>query len=267
MYNISQILNYSITQLKNNNLPSPRLDSEVILMNVLNVNKTFLYAHPEYEISDDKISTINGYINRRSKKEPIAYIIGQKEFYGLTFKVNSNVLIPRPETEHMVDYIINNIPQNASLLDICTGTGCIPVSIKYYRPHIKVAFSDISKLALDIAIYNYKTHIGKKPVNYKSDLFSNIPKNKKYNYISANPPYVKTDIYNFLEENVKNYEPRLALDGGISGLRYYSQIIKESHSYLTNNGKLVLEIDPEVYPGLEKLLKDTNNSKNFILEK
>ncbi len=249
---IKEVLSRASNQLRKHKIKSYQLDSIVLLIDTLKVDKVFLYSHDNYNLSKNEFYEYQEKINRRIKREPIAYIIENKEFFGLNFRVNKNVLIPRPETELIVEYIINNISHNGSLLDICTGTGCIPISVKYHRKDIKVYLSDISVKALDIAIENYKTILKKDPIYYESDLFKNIPQKFKFDCISANPPYVKSNDISMLDIDIKNYEPLVALDGGIDGCNYYKNILDNAIKHLNPNGILIMEIDDKVYDNIKQ---------------
>ena len=257
---VKEALKFASSELLKHEILSSRIDAEVILSALMGVEKVFLYANDDVEIPEDKLSKFFSYVERRVKKEPIAYIVGFKEFYGLNFKVDSNVLIPRPETEHLVQYIIDELPNDSALLDICTGSGCIPVAVKYNRPDLSVFFSDVSEFALRLARENYSSIIGQEPLFFHSDMFESIPDGKKFDFISANPPYIYTETYYSLIDDVRKYEPRLALDGGDSGLDYYRIILEETYKFLKTSGKIVIEIDPYVCGGIVDIL---NNSAHL----
>jgi len=264
---IKEAYDYALLELQKNNILSPRLDTEVLLSHTLNVDKTFIYSNDNYELSNDNIDLFYSLVKRRISKEPIAYIVGHKEFYGLQFKVNQNVLIPRPETEHLVQYIIDKAPRKSTLLDICTGSGCIPISVEVNRRDISTFFSDISKTAIEVAKDNYREIRKKEPFYFISDMFKSIPKDFKFNIISANTPYVKSGDLLTVDESIKWYEPKLALDGGKDGLDYYKILFKEAYKFLYHLGEIVIEIDPFVYSGIITIINSYNGLykiKNII---
>lgn len=252
---------------KSKNIDTYKIDAVVLLYNSLDVDKSFIYSHDDYEIPETKLKIFNKYIQRRTNNEPISYIIKKKEFYALDFYIDQNVLIPRPETEHIVEYIINNAPLSCSLLDVCTGSGCIPTAVKYHRNDISIEFSDISRKAIDIAIGNYKKITNESPCYYISDIFHNIPTQNKYNIICSNPPYIKSSMINTLSKDVKNYEPIIALDGGKDGLKYYFEIIEKAPKYLLDNGKLIFEIDEYVSKDIINKIKHDKRISHYNIIK
>lgn len=187
-------------------------------------------------------------IEKRISGIPFAYITGHKEFMKLDFKVNENVLIPRPETELLVNEVLIRKPN--TLLDMCTGSGCIAISAAYYGKMERVMAADISEKALNVAREN-ATKNNVKVEFIKSDLFENIT--EKYDIIVSNPPYIKTDVIETLEIDVKK-EPYIALDGGVDGLDFYRRIISEANKYLNANGYLMLEIGYDQGEEVKELL-------------
>ena len=228
---------------------------------VLCFNKSQLYLNTDYILSDDELTKFIDYFNRRLKNEPIAYIVGKCEFMGLDFLLDENTLIPRGDTEILVEKAIEIINDNnfKDVLDIGTGSGDIAISLAKYC-NINVDAVDINVNALDMAKKNASLNATKNINFIQSDIFSNI--NKKYDIIVSNPPYIKTNEILKLETNVKDFEPLLALDGGESGLIFYENIINNSKNYLNENGYLLFEIGYEQAEDVEKILK--NNSFNNI---
>lgn len=237
--------------LKKNNIDER--EARLLLAFVLNVSSDELIRTKE--ITEDKFKEYQNALNRRVQGTPFSYITGEKEFMKLKFKVNENVLIPRPETEILVEEVLKYKAKN--VLDVCTGSGCIAVSIAYYNEQTKVSALDISEAALEIAKGNAKLN-GVDVEFICSDLFENI--NKKYDIIVSNPPYIETSIIDTLEEEVKN-EPHIALDGGADGLEFYRRIAKEAHEYLKENGTLLFEIGYNQGERVSRLLME-NDYKN-----
>lgn len=230
-------------------------EARLLLAHTLNISKEELLIKKECKSEEAKL--FYNLINRRISGEPYAYVIGYKEFMGLKFIVNRNVLIPREDTEILVQTVISGINDRKNILDMCTGNGCIAISLSHYINDLNIVAVDISSEALEIAIQNAAAHKAK--IKFiKSDLFNNIKEYKnKFDIIVSNPPYIKSDdIYN-LQTEVKN-EPIIALDGGKSGLEMYENIISEAYKYLANNGLVFFEIGYNQAKDVEKILIDNN---------
>ena len=227
--NYIEILNKSQKELKKLKIPSPSLDCEILLSKVLNVKREYLLTNLDKKITEKEKNFFIKCVNRRKKKEPIAYIVGHKEFWKYKFKVNKNVLIPRPETEILVEEAIANIPINSSfrILDVGTGSGCILLSVLKERKKCYGIGTDISNHAIKVAKFNAKIqHLENRCKFYQADI-DNIS-SYKYDLITSNPPYIiKSKIKN-LEEDVKCFEPRLALDGGYDGISVIKLLINKS---------------------------------------
>lgn len=218
-----------------------RFDFDLLLADVLKMNRASLYAHGDKNLSIAEIESLKQKLIRRLNGEPFAYIVGHKAFMDLDLMVNENVLIPRPETEILVESVIERLKQinePIKIADIGTGSGAIALSIKKYLPNAQVHAIDISQKALEVARQNsIKNNL---PIEFHhGDLFEPI-KDKKFQAIVSNPPYIPSDVVTDLE--VSKFEPRLALDGGIDGLNFYRRLIAESESLLTDEGFLAFEI-------------------------
>ena len=259
--------------LKAVNNKSASNDARVILSNVLNCSKIFLIANYDYQLTEDEEAKFAELIELRAKGVPLQYITGKQEFMSLQFKVNSNVLIPRQETEILVetiiDYIKNkrgilkernavskkntnsgnkadsvsiNRSDDISILEIGTGSGCIAVSLAYYIQDCFITATDISEDAIQTARLNASLNGVKEKIDFVvSDLFENVG-NKKFDAIVSNPPYIAKKDIESLDVEVKKYEPIIALDGGIDGLDFYRAIIQKAPDYLKEDGILVFEI-------------------------
>ena len=231
------------------------LDIYPLLSHALMKTKEFIFTHPEYEPSRVELRKWDEYKKRRKKGEPVAYITGEKEFYSLPFKVSRDTLIPRPETELLVDEILDRKPQH--LLDIGTGTGNIAISVKYHLISCFVTVTDISENILEIARDNAWSILGTHDIQFiKSDFFSNL-KGEKYDIIVSNPPYIVRERLAELQTEVRDWEPLGALDGGVDGLDAYRAILKVGWKYLVERGAVLLEVDPEILKGIFELLKGT----------
>ncbi|MBR6505186.1 MAG: peptide chain release factor N(5)-glutamine methyltransferase [Clostridia bacterium] len=239
MYTIKETIKQGTEMLKNTQ-DKPILMSRLILQFVLKKEKEYLILHDEELITVEDYNKFIEYINKLNKGIPIQYITNEQEFMKLKFYVDENVLIPQPDTEILVENVLNLIDdKKVELLDLCTGSGAIAVSIAKYSKNAKVIGTDVSKEALKIARLNRDNNNAQ--VEFiLSDMFENL-KNKKFDFIVSNPPYIKTAEIENLSDEVKN-EPHLALDGGQDGLDFYRIIIEEGYKYLNKNGYICLEI-------------------------
>ena len=256
---IKEALYACINNLKENNIDEAHSKARRLLAFTLNVPKEYLIINNEKELSKQDFEYYKNYITRLINGEPIQYIIGKQEFMGIEFNVNKDVLIPQPDTEILVEETIKIAKEynKPKVLDLCTGSGAIAVSIKKYVPEAEVFASDISIKALQLAkINNIDNNI-----NFiESNLFENI--NNEFDIIVSNPPYIRTEEIKSLSKEVQN-EPLIALDGGQDGLNFYRDIIKQAHNYLKSNGKLCLEIGDEQKDAITQILKSNFNYTNI----
>lgn len=228
-------------RFKDGGIASPSLDAEIIVTYVLGIERYKLISDRDRLLTKEEILTIEKCAVKRLKFEPVAYIIGTKEFYSLDFIVNKNVLIPRPETELLVDMAIYWGATDATVLDLCTGSGAIAVVLKHSRPDLNVYASDISDKALKIAGKNAVRNLGPGKINFlHGDLFVPV-KMMKFNLIVSNPPYVDVNLKGILQKEL-DFEPELALFAGNKGTDVIKKIIEESADHLEDNGILLLEI-------------------------
>ena len=265
--NCSKILSNATAILKKEFIRNPSLDSEIILSNILKINRNKLLLNLDKTIRNSEITKFNNLIDRRKKREPVAYILGNKNFWKSNFKVNKDVLIPRPETEHLVEEVLNIIPKNASfnVLDVGTGSGCIIISIILERKKSRGVAIDISKKALYIAKYNAKMqHIQNriKFVNSNIDKFSL----GKYDLIISNPPYIINYKISYLDDDVKLYEPKVALDGGVDGYSEIKNVVKKSAELIKTKGKLILEIGDKQVNFTKEILRRNGFYINKIVK-
>ena len=235
------------------------IEAAILLEFVCNTERGDLFSHPERLLSEDEEKKYFSLIERRNEKEPVQYITGKTYFYGLEFFCDKSVLIPRFDTEVLVEEVIKRAPKNCELLDLCTGSGCIAICVKHEREDIKVSASDISKEALHVAEKNKDRY--NLDINFiQSDLFENI--DKKFDIIVSNPPYIPTKVISGLEDKVKDFEPKGALDGGEDGLDFYKEIAKEAVNYLKDESILIMEIGFDQGEDVSDILHD-NGYKNI----
>ena len=261
--NIEEILKKEINNLKQNNIENSTLKAKILLANILNVKKEYLLIHSEEEIKqEDKIKYENC-IKELIKGKPLQYITNKQEFMGLDFYVDENVLIPQPDTEILVEKAIEiaETTQKNKILDMCTGSGCIAISLAKKINNAQIIAVDISNNALNVANKNaINNNVENKIKFINSDMFNNIE--EKFDIIVSNPPYIETVTINKLEIEVQN-EPHLALDGGIDGLKFYKIIANNAFKYLNENGYLLLEIGYNQQNSVTQLLQDIGKYKNI----
>ncbi len=263
--NLSETLLYGNKLLKINDIKTFSLDSELLLSKVLDIRREDLLINLHKKIEKKKFKNYKKLLNKRKNKEPIAYILKKKEFWKLDFYVDESVLIPRPETEIIVEEVLKFYNYNSSknFLDIGTGTGCITISILKERPKCKATAIDISKKALNVAKFNANMHHLQnkiKFVNIDIDKFSY----NKYDFIISNPPYINIVDIKRLDLDIKLYEPIIALEAGIDGLSKIRKIIRKSRTLLKNNGKLIFEIGNKHIDIIMKLLLENGFYINKI---
>ena len=265
MDNINSVLFNAKKYLINNSINSANIDSEILLSSVLKKSKNHLLLNSSIKIDEDKIDTFNKLVERRKKREPIAYILKQKDFWKSTFYVDRNVLIPRPDTEILIEEILYNYSKNQklSVLDIGTGSGCIIISILKDRPNFKGTAIDVCKNALNVAKYNAKMHQLENRIKFYKSSVDNFFKDK-YDLVISNPPYINKFDLKYLERDVIGFEPSLALEGGIDGFTVLKKVIKKSSRLLKIGGKLVLEIGFDQKLKVIKLLKKEKYFVNKI---
>ncbi|MDD5102234.1 MAG: peptide chain release factor N(5)-glutamine methyltransferase, partial [Endomicrobiaceae bacterium] len=240
--NIFTLLKTSEELLTLHNIKEAKLDAEILLCYILNIKRSKLFTMRSDTLTQIQLKQYEKYLERRSSREPLAYILGKTEFMGLEFNVNSNVLIPRQETELLVEEVNNQIKINnyKEILDMCTGSGCIAISVAYEKD-VLVTAADISKEAIDIAVGNSRINKVSSKIEFLiSNMFDNI-KDKKFDIIISNPPYITREEFKTLEEELL-FEPKNALVAEDDGLFFYNKIAEKSKEYLNNNGIIVLEL-------------------------
>ena len=235
------------------------LDSEILLCHVLNITREEMILNLNKKANRKQITNFNKMIIERLKKKPIAYLINKKNFWKTQFYVNKSVLIPRPDSEILVSSSVKLISKNDKLkiLDIGTGTGCIIISILLERKNCTGIAIDISKSAINIAKTNAKMQQLENRIRFFNSDIDNFFFGK-YDFIVSNPPYIKRCKLRYLDEDVKNFEPYIALDGGLNGITSIEKVIKKSKNLLKLKGKFVLEIDHSQVEDIKSLLMKNN---------
>lgn len=265
--NINDLLIYGRKYLLETNIENKPLKIRLLLEHILQMNKYELVINHTKEIDEYKIRNFEIGLEKIKNNIPIQYIINNQEFMKMNFYVDENVLIPQPDTEILVEAVINycknitnTIPnKNIKILDLCTGSGAIAISIAKYVENTEIIATDVSTKAIQIAKLNAEKNLVHTKIKFiESDMFSNI-NDENFDIIVSNPPYIETDIISTLNVEVQK-EPLLALNGGPDGLNFYRLIINNGGKYLKNNGKLFLEIG---YNQKNSLFNLINNSAIF----
>ena len=265
--NIQTVLNQASQILDNSSNTLSKLDSEILLSEVINKNRQYLILNSNEELKKENIKSFNYLVKRRKKGEPIAYLINRKEFWKQNFYINQNVLIPRPDTELLVEETLKlfNVNSKLNMLDIGTGSGCILLSILKERRNFFGTGIDISKKAINVARFNAKMHqLSNRVKFYNSDVDKFLI--GKYDLILSNPPYIRQQDLKYLEIDVKDFEPKLALDGGKDGFSKITKVISKTAMLLKRNGRFILEIGFGQKNRILNILKQNNFFINKVLK-
>ncbi len=253
---VEDVLEHAVRTLRAAQIEDAKTDAFLLLEKASGINRSMYVLYKDKEITQEQFDSYKKLIERRAAHEPCQYITGICEFMGLPFMVNENVLIPRQDTEVMVEKALRLTPGNADVLDMCTGSGCIAISMQRHRPDIKPVAVDISEAALELAMENARKHrcrIGFK----KSDLFGDLDRNAKFDVIISNPPYVSDQEYDGLMPEIKVHEPELALKAGPDGLDIYKRLIKDAGFFIKPEGVLLLEIGSGQAKAVTSMLKES----------
>ena len=262
--NIEIAIKNGFKELKRNKISSALLDSELLLSKVIRKDRKFILLNPDKEIDQSDQNSFKELIIKRSKGKPIAYLTGIKSFWNYDFKINEKVLIPRPDTEIIIEQVLDiyKNKDNVNFLEVGIGSGCIGLSILKEKRFFRATGVDLSQDCIEICRYNAnRLGVYDRLKLLKSDVDNLIF--HKYDLIVSNPPYIKKIDLNKLVKEVKNYEPKLALDGGLEGLSVIRKVIKKSSNLLKTNGKLILEIGHDQRQLVRKML----NENNFYIDR
>ena len=254
--NIENALNYGISILKTNRIPNPQIDSEILLSKSINKDKKHILLNTKEILSSKQFNNFNSFIERRRKGEPIAYLINKKEFWKDEFYVNKDVLIPRPDTELLIEQVLKIYSEESQLqiLDIGTGSGCILLSILKERPNFYGTGIDISKKSINVSKFNAKQLNLTNRVKFLHSSVDNF-KIGKYDIVVSNPPYIKLLSLKYLEKDITSFEPKLALSGGFDGFSKIRKVISKTKTLLKKNGKFILEIGFNQKNKVKEILK------------
>ncbi|NEZ47417.1 peptide chain release factor N(5)-glutamine methyltransferase [Clostridium niameyense] len=257
--NLKEVLINGYNKLKYEAIDSYQLDTQLLLCKVLNKDRIFILTNPDYKLNEEELNEFYDLLNLRKNKMPMKYILGKAEFMGIEFNVKEGVLIPRPDTEILVESVIEEIKQNnfTDICDLCCGSGIIGITIARFLKNTNIESYDISDIAFNVTLENInKFSLGERVKVYKSDLLQRAIENHlKFDVIVSNPPYIREKIIETLMEDVKEYEPFEALCGGKDGLDFYRKIAFQSLKVLKKSGIIAFEIGYDQKEDVEEILK------------
>jgi release factor glutamine methyltransferase len=273
-WTIQKLLNWVTDYLKTKGVDSPRLSAELLLSYVLDLKRIELYTQFNKVVEQEKLTQLHELVRRAGTHEPIAYLTGKKEFYSLEFEITKDCLIPRPETELLVERAIEFLRIHTGeqfICDLCTGCGCVAVAIARNFANCRIVATDISDVALEVAERNIIKHgLGNRVEILKGDLFEPIIPGlgpAKFDLIVCNPPYVSEPEFEKLAQNIKDFEPKAALIAGQDGLDVIKRIVTDAGLFLKPASALMLEIGNEQGAAVHKLLEDSENFNTITIEK
>jgi release factor glutamine methyltransferase len=253
---LRETLTSAITRLTKADVPSPRLNAELLLMFTLDCDRAYFHAHPERELTSQELQRYEDALAKRASGIPAQYITGHQEFWGMDFIVTPAVLIPRPETEHVIETVLANVGRtllSAKIIDIGTGSGCIAIALATELPDAEIHASDISRAALEIARAN-AARLGQSRIQFhESDLFSKV-ETRNFDFVISNPPYVGESEKDQVQLEVRKHEPHNAVFAGPTGLEIIERLIPQAHDALKPGGWLVMEISGTIVEGVKRLL-------------
>lgn len=266
IWTIGRILQWTEQYFQSKEMDTPRLDGEVLLSHVLGKDRIYLYTHYDQPLIQEELDAFRPLVQERAKGHCVAAIIGEKDFMGLTFKVNDKVLIPRPDTETLIEYVLGTYSKdsNVRILDVCTGPGTILLSLLHYLPNACGVGLEISTDALSVAKENgERFNLNDRVQLLESDMFSALASNaEKFDLIVSNPPYIRTGDAKLLSQDVLN-EPHIALFGGEDGLEFYRILAKACGTYLKSQGRIAFEIGFDQAEAVKALLEETGQYSNI----
>lgn len=276
--NIKEFLEEIIRVFKKVGIENAEGEARMLACHVLSCDETYLFFHQNEEIDDKVLLASAALINERTKGRPIQYVIGKTNFYGIDLVVDERVLIPRPETEELVEALLKDAKENfgekgidaadisssPKILDLCTGSGCIAAALAENFKNAKITATDLSPKAFMLARHNLSKF---ENVEVKrGDLFEALG-DEKFDYIVSNPPYIPTKVIDGLQKEVKDHEPKMALDGGDDGLDIIEKILKNAPEYLTENGKIFMEIGDDQALRVREIAQKTAKFRDICVLK
>lgn len=257
-WTVRRVLEWTTGHLKKHGSESPRLEAEILLAHARKCRRIELYTNFDEELTDAVRTPMRELVQRRAAHEPVAYLVGHREFFSLDFRVTPDVLIPRPDTETLVMEVLSiaKTRPKTRVLDLCTGSGCIAVAVAKNCSTATVTATDASSAALAVATENAQKHgVTDRVTFHAGDLFAALPDTEPFDSIASNPPYIPSKDIEQLSADVRQYEPRSALDGGPDGLDLLRRLIAAAPQYLVPGGWLFTEFTPEQAPAVQQFAK------------
>lgn len=258
VWTVARILDWTTRYLKQHGSETPRLDTEILLAHTRKCARIQLYTNFDSPLTEEERAQMRELVKRRAQAEPVAYLVGHREFFGLDFRVTKDVLIPRPDTETLVLELLERAKAIASprILELCTGSGCIVVSAAVNLSTASFVATDVSPAALQIAKENAEKHQVAGRMEFREgDLFAAVPSGTQFDLIASNPPYVPEGEIAGLDADVRDHEPMLALRAGADGMQFLNVIVEQAATYLVPGGWLLLETGIEQAPLTAEALK------------
>lgn len=256
-WTIGDLVTWATDDFRGRGIDNPRLDAELLVAHALHTTRMQLIIDRDRPVIAGELAALRELVKRRRAREPVAYLLGEREFYGRRFRVDSRVLIPRPDTETLVEVALErsrHASMYARVLDLCTGSGCVAITLARQRPTTQVTGADLSEDALAVARDN-ALRLGAYNVAFvKSDLFASVK--GPFELVTANPPYIPTPEVETLDVDIKAFEPRLALDGGEAGLAIARRLVAEAPRHLVPGGALAIEIGAGQADAVRELFRE-----------
>jgi release factor glutamine methyltransferase len=262
VWTVRKILDWTIPHLKKHGSESPRLDAEILLAHARGCQRIQLYTQFDSPLTDAQRAMMRDLVKRRSAAEPVAYLVGHREFFGLDFRVTSDVLVPRPDTETLIVEAIEYLKSHSQprVLDLGTGSGCIAITLAVNCRQAQITAVDLSATALAVAKQNSEKHSVTDRIRFlHGDLFAPLAADEQFDLIASNPPYITSAEIETLQPDVRLHEPRSALDGGADGLDIIRRIVADAPRYLVPTGCLLIEIACEQADAVSQLLTANGN--------
>jgi len=260
---IGEALKSAIARLTSSGVPSPRMNAELLLMFTIGKDRAFLYGHPEEELTEDRRSQYEQFLAQRMTGIPAQYITGHQEFWGMDLMVSPAVLIPRPETEHVVETVLGHVgrmpsPAKPKIVDVGTGSGCIALALAKELPHVEIHATDISSAALEVARANAaRTQLVDRIHFHEGDLLSGFD-SESFDFVVSNPPYVGESEEDTVQLEVRKFEPRTAVFAGPKGTEVIERLVRQAREALRPGGWLVMEISGTIVESVRELLSGWN---------
>ena len=270
--NAKEWVSWGTSQLEEQQISDASLDAWYLFEFVTSMSRIDFLLDGDKEIKEEQGKRYEQLIKKRKEHIPLQHLTGVQEFMGYEFFVNENVLIPRQDTETVIEEVLKTAPSGEKMLDVCTGSGCIALSIALLGNYKEVVATDLSKEALFVAKKNAERLLKENETNsfvrfYQGDLFESIPKEEKFDLIVSNPPYIETKECEKLMPEVKDHEPMMALDGREDGLYFYRRIVKEARRYLTDGGWLFFEIGYNQGSALQEIFSSYKEYEEIQIKK